>query len=195
MLVQDGADPWAGAYSKAVGYISPTEEMHYIQMMVHKDVISNCAVKLEAGTAAPVESPHVANTVTGEWELLLFDLSAAIGETYTQLTLFPDFPDPRSVGSTSYMDNIQLVAGPSSVKELKDNKVRVYPNPVTDQMTVEYPLMNRVVVRDILGKAVRTVDLQRMDRVTLEMGDLVEGVYFLSVEAESGSHTTKFLKK
>lgn len=195
MLVQDGADPWAGAFSMAVGSISPTEEMHYIQMMVHKDVLTDCAVKLEKGTADAVESPHVANTVTGEWEMLYFDLSAAIGETYTQLTLFPDFADPRTVGSTVYMDNIQLVTGPVNVKELKENKVRVYPNPVTDQMTIEYPLMNRVVVRDILGKAVRTVDLQRVDRVTLEMNDLVEGVYFLSVEAESGSSTTKFLKK
>ncbi|MGW8317496.1 MAG: T9SS type A sorting domain-containing protein, partial [Bacteroidales bacterium] len=179
MMVQDAADPWAGAYTDAVGYISPTEEMHYIQMMVHKDVISDVAVKLEQGTADAVESPHVANTVTGEWELLMFDLSAAIGETFTRLTLFPDFSDPRTAGSTAYMDNIQLVAGPSNVKELKDNKVRVYPNPVTDQMTIEYPLMSRIVVRDILGKAVRTVDLQRMDRVTLEMNDLVEGVYFL----------------
>ncbi len=195
LMVQDAADPWAGAYTRAVGYISPTEEEHYIQMMVHKDVISDVAVKLEQGTADAVESPHVANTVTGEWELLFFDLSAAIGETYTQLTLFPDFSDPRTAGSTAYMDNIQLVAGPVNVKELKDNKVRVYPNPVTDQMTIEYPLMNRIVVRDILGKAVRSVDLQRVDRVTLEMNDLVEGVYFLSVESESGSTTTKFLKK
>ena len=195
ILVQAGADPWVGTYSDAVGYITPTEEMHYVQMMVYKDVISNCAVKLEQGTGDPVESPHVPNTVTDEWELLTFDLSAAIGKTFTRLTLFPDFPDSRTAGSTVYMDNIQLVAGPSNVKELKDNKVRVYPNPVTDQMTIEYPLMNRIVVRDILGKAVRSVDLQRMDRVTLEMNDLVEGVYFLSVEAEGGSTTTKFLKK
>jgi hypothetical protein len=168
--------------------------MHHIQMMVHKDVISNCGVKFENGTTDPFEV-KVPNTVTGEWELLLFDMSQGIGETYTRLTLFPDFPDSRTAGSTVYLDNIQLVAGPSNVKELQENKVRIYPNPVTDQMTVEYPMMNRIVVRDILGKAVRSVDLQRVDRATLEMNDLVEGVYFISVEAEGGSSTTKFLKK
>jgi hypothetical protein len=191
--VQDGAEVWAGAFSDAYGYMTFTEEKHHMQMMVWKSVISNCALKVEmGGTVTEVKVP---NTVTGEWELLTFDFSANIGETLTRLVFFPDFPDARTSGTTAYVDNIQIVASPVSVKERSEDSFRMYPNPVTDQVTIEYPAMNRVVVRDILGKAVRSLDLQRVDRVTLEMTDLVEGVYFLSVEAEGNHMTTKFLKK
>jgi hypothetical protein len=193
-LVQDAAAPYAGAYSLAVGYITFTEEKHHIEMMVYKDVISDCGVKVEQGTGDPVEI-HVPNTVAGEWEKLVFDFSNAIGQTYTQLTLFPDFSDPRTAGSTAYLDNIQVVAGPSGVKQLNANVLRAYPNPVVDQLVIEYPRMNRIIVRDILGKAVRSVDLQGENQFTMVLEDLVEGIYFLSVEAEGNSKTVKFLKK
>jgi hypothetical protein len=62
-------------------------------------------------------------------------------------------------------------------------------------MVVEYPAMNRIVVRDILGKAVKSINLQRVDQFTMPVDDLVEGMYFLSVEAENGGSTVKFLKK
>ncbi len=194
LMVQDGADPWAGFYSDAVGYINITEEMHHMTMMVHKDVISDCAIKLEQGTIAGPEV-HVANTLTGEWELVTFDMSDAIGGTFTRLTIFPDFPNPRTVGSTSYVDNIMVITSPVSVKQQEANKIMIYPNPVTDQLNVDYPSMHRILVRDILGKAVRSVDLQGEDHYTFEVSDLVEGVYFISVEAETGTMTNKFLKK
>jgi hypothetical protein len=193
--VQPAAAAFAGAYTVSVGYITFTEEMHHIEMMVYKDVISNTGVKVEQGTADPVEINNVPNTVTGEWEKLYFDFSAAIGETYTQLTLFPDFSDPRTAGATVYLDNIQVVAGPVSVEQPDANILRAYPNPVLDQMVVEYPRMNRIVVMDMLGKAVKSVDLQGEDQFTFAMDDLVEGIYFLSVEAEGNSATVKFLKK
>jgi hypothetical protein len=144
------------------------------------------------GTVTEVKVP---NTVTNEWELLTFDFSANIGETLTRLVFFPDFPDERTSGTTAFVDNIQIVEGPSSVKQTDAGLLRAYPNPVMDQMVIEYPAMNRIVVRDILGKAVKSVDLQRVDQFTMPVDDLVEGMYFLSVEAENGGSTVKFLKK
>jgi hypothetical protein len=191
--VQDGADPWAGAFSDAQGYLTFTEEKHFMEMMVWKSVVSNSALKVEVG--GTVTEVKVPNTVTNEWELLTFDFSANIGETLTRLVFFPDFPDERTSGTTVFVDNIQIVAGPSSVKQTDAGLLRAYPNPVIDQMVVEYPAMNRIVVRDILGKAVKTVDLQRVDQFTMPVDDLVEGMYFLSVEAENGGSTVKFLKK
>jgi hypothetical protein len=191
--VQDGADPWAGAFSDAQGYLTFTEEKHFMEMMVWKSVVSNSALKVEVG--GTVTEVKVPNTVTNEWELLTFDFSANIGETLTRLVFFPDFPDERTSGTTVFVDNIQIVAGPSSVKQTDAGLLRAYPNPVIDQMVVEYPAMNRIVVRDILGKAVKTVDLQRVDQFTMPVDDLVEGMYFLSVEAEKGGSTVKFLKK
>jgi hypothetical protein len=156
-------------------------------------VISNCGLKVEAG--GTVTEVKVPNTVTDQWELLTFDFSANIGETLTRLVFFPDFPDQRTSGTTAYVDNIQIVAGPVSVRQLDANVLRAYPNPVVDQLVIEFPGMHHIMVRDILGKAVRSVDLQGENRFTMAVDDLVEGIYFLSVEAEGNSKTVKFLKK
>ena len=188
-----GADPWAGAYSDANGYMTFTEDMHHMEMMVHKDVISNCGLKVEAG--GTVTEVKVPNTVTGEWEAITFDFSANIGETLTRLVFFPDFPDARTAGSMSYVDNIKMVTAPVGLKKNDAVSLSVYPNPATDQINVQAKGMNSVTVLDVLGKSVKSIRLQGEDRVTISVEDLSQGVYFITIEASGGSKTTKFLKK
>ena len=106
-IVLDNADPWAGAWSDAYGDMPFTEEHHIMEMMVYKDKLSPSGLKVEQGGDA-VELT-VSNTVTGEWELLVFDFTAAIGDTHPRLVFFPDFPEgDRTTGGTVYIDNIQL---------------------------------------------------------------------------------------
>ncbi len=71
--VQETADPWVGAWSDAYGPMEITEDNYMLEMMVYKDVISSCALKLEAGDTDNIEV-HVTNTVTDEWEKLFFRL-------------------------------------------------------------------------------------------------------------------------
>ncbi len=191
--VQAGADPWAGAFSDANGYMNFTQEMHHMEMMVYKDVISNCALKVEVG--GTVTEVKVPNTVTNEWELLTFDFSANIGETLTRVIFFPDFPDTREAGSTAYVDNIQIVLSPVGVESSEGLTLRVYPNPASDHMIVQYQGMTHIVVRDLLGKSVKSIQLQGEDYTTIEVDDLSEGIYFITVGSEGSSITTKFLKK
>jgi hypothetical protein len=326
-IVLDGAQSWAGAFSDAYGKMEFTEEKHYLEMMVWKDKISNCAMKVEmGGTVTEVKVP---NTKTGEWELIQFDFSANIGETLTRLVVFPDFPDSRTEGGTVYLDNFQIVEGPGTVVDIIVNsedhttletavvaaeldgvlsgegpftvfaptdaafdalpegtlddlladptgalanvlkyhvvaakalssdlsdgqtittlqgddltvtingdgvfindaqvtapdimasngvvhvvngvlippvnvedksafKLKLYPNPVENQMIVQYPEMNQVVVRNILGEAVRTIKLSGVDQTIIQTADLADGVYFITVANEGNSVTTKFVKK
>ena len=194
--VLDGADPWAGAWSNAYGYMEFTQEKHHMEMMVHKDVISNSGLKLEGGLDGAANVEHlVPNTVTGEWELLTFDMTDAIGNTYTNLVFFPDFPDPRVTGSMNYLDNIKIITSPVGVETRDDLSLRVYPNPVTDQLIVEHTGMTSIVVMDILGKQVKSVDLSGEDSAKLGVSDLADGIYFITVEAAGNTVTTKFLKR
>jgi|GEM_PF-777174 len=188
-----GADPWAGAFSNAVGYMNFTQEKHHMEMMVWKSKVSNSALKVEdGGTVTEVKVP---NTVTGEWELLQFDFSANIGETMKRLVFFPDFPDTRTEGTTVYLDNINIITSPVGVKTHEGLEIKVYPNPVKDHMIVEYPGMTGVVVRDVLGKAVRSVELRGEDHVTIAVDELSDGIYFVTVHTGNGSVTAKFLKR
>ncbi|HDS08334.1 MAG TPA: T9SS type A sorting domain-containing protein [Bacteroides sp.] len=192
--VLPGADPWAGAFSDAVGYMNFTQEKHHMEMMVWKSKVSNCGLKVEqGGTVTEVKVP---NTLTGEWELVKFDFSNNIGETLTRLVFFPDFPDARTEGTTVYLDNINIITSPAGGVETAEGKLlKVYPNPVRDQLVVDYPGMTYLVVRDVLGKVVRSANLGALDHATLAVEDLSEGLYFVTVGTQSGSVTAKFLKR
>jgi hypothetical protein len=191
--VLDAADPWAGAWSDAYGKMEFTEEMHHMEMMVWKDVISNCGLKVEVG--GTVTELKVPNTLTEEWEVITFDFSANIGETLTRLVIFPDFPDERTAGSVSYLDNINMILSPVGVEKHDAFSLSVYPNPASDQLNVQAKGMTSVTILDVLGKSVKTLSLQGVDRATLSVEDLSQGVYFITIEATGGSKTAKFLKK
>lgn len=192
-VVQSNAEAFAGAFSNAVGYMEFTQEKHHMEMMVWKDKISQSGLKVEDGD--PATEVKVPNTVTGEWELLTFDFSANIGSTMKRLVFFPDFTEGRTEGATVYIDNINIVEAPVGVENDQASVLRIYPNPVTDQMIVRYPGMTQIVVRDVLGKTVRSLQLQGEDHTTLSVNDLNEGIYFITVGSERGTSTTKFLKR
>jgi hypothetical protein len=193
-IVQDGADPWAGAWAEAYGPHTFTEEHHVMEMMVYKDKISPSGLKVEVGDGDNVEL-KVSNTKTGEWELLTFDLSGAVGHTYSRLTIFPDFPDTRTSGGTVYIDNIQFVGGWTNVRQAFGAEINVYPNPTTDLLTVKYPEIESVSISNITGQVVRVVETNNVDFTRIPVADLKSGVYFLTVDSPRGKASSKFVKR
>ena len=192
-IVQDGADPWAGAYSDAYGSFEVTADRHVMEMMVYKDKISPCGLKLEQGGPDPIEV-KVDNTVTGEWELLTFDLTDAIGNTYTRLTFFPDFPESRSEGGTAYIDNITWEGG-TSVDLATTEMIRVYPNPASEMLNIRYPGMNRIAISNIVGQQVRYLEFRTTGEKVFDVSGLNTGVYFITLETADGTVSTKFIKE
>jgi hypothetical protein len=187
-----GGFSWAGAWSDAYGSMTFTQEMHHMTMQVWKDKISDCGLKVEqGGTTTELKVP---NTVTNAWETITFDFSANIGETLTRVVFFPDFAD-RDADAVSYVDNIKMIMSPVGVEKEQTAGLRVYPNPASTQLNVEYPGMEQILVRDVLGKLVQRVELQGQDQFTLPVSHLAGGVYFITVESVGNSYTTKFLKK
>jgi hypothetical protein len=194
ITVLDNADPWVGAWSEAYGPHEFTTEKHTMEMMVYKSVISNCGIKLESGTGANAEV-LVPNTKINEWELLTFDLTAAVGFTYNRLVIFPDFPDPRSVGSTCYMDNIGWVGGTTFVGELKPSKISVFPNPTSERITIQYPGMNSVTISNVVGQTVGSLEFQGTNQEVIDVSDLKEGVYLIILDTADGSVSSRFVKE
>jgi hypothetical protein len=194
LVVLANADPWVGAYSDAYGDMTFTDEHHVLEMMVYKDKVSPTALKVEQGDVEPVEI-HVSNTKTGEWELLTYDFTDAIGHTFARLTVFPDFPDTRASGGTEYFDNIQYVGGWTYVREAFGAEINVYPNPATDLLTVKYPQIESVTISNITGQIVRVVELQKVDFTRIDVADLTSGVYFLTVDSSRGTVSSKFVKR
>ncbi len=192
-IVTDTAVTWAGAWSDAYDSIKITAENYVMQMMVYKDVISNCGLKVEGGTDPSQIELKVPNTVTGEWELLEFNFFAGIGNTYTRLVFFPDFPDERTAGSTTYIDNIDWGVTPVFVREVNNTLISIFPNPATEMLTVQCPEMRSISIINITGQRVRLLDFQATDQMVIGISDLKSGLYIIAVESASGRATSKFI--
>jgi len=192
-VVTDAADQWAGAFADAYGPIKITADSAILQMMVYKDKISPCGLKLESG--GPATELKVSNTVTGEWELLTFNFSAVIGNTFARLVFFPDFPDEaRTAGGIVYIDNIDFGAA-SSVREVNGAYISVFPNPATEMLTVQYPAMRSITITNLSGQRIRLMQFQSTDHKVINISDLRSGLYFVTIESAHGNISTKFIKQ
>lgn len=200
-VVNADADPWAGMvlnnYFTGDSAIMITEENHIFTMMVYKTKVSNVGLKLEQGMNAPATYElKVPNTLINEWEVLVFDFSEVIGNTYEALVLFPDFPDMREEGTTVYLDNVMFGDTlATSVSMFEKMPLRVYPNPAENRLHVQHPQMTGFVISNSLGQRVETQSFGQTDFKTIEIDRLKSGIHFITVQSKSGVHTTRFIKR
>jgi hypothetical protein len=200
-VVNADADPWAGMvkndYYVGDSAIAITEENHMVTIMVYKDRIDSVGIKFEGGlNNAPNFELKVSNTVINEWEVLTFDFSEIIGNTYEALVLFPDFPNMREAGAVVYLDNVILGEAPAtSVSLFEKMPLRVYPNPAENRLHIQHPQMTGFVISNSLGQRVETMNFGETDFRTIEIDRLKSGIHFITVQSRSGVHTTRFIKR
>jgi len=195
--VVETAETWVGAWTDKYGPISITEDKYMMEMMVMKDVITNCGLKLENEVDDPGMLPvevKMENTVVDEWELITFDMTPAIGYTWSRLVFFPDFPDARETGSICFIDNIGFPRAVSVGSE-KMEAIRIYPNPVAERMTIRYPDMEGAIISNALGQTVKSLTFQKSSLEFIELSDLNPGLYFVTVEAAGKTLSSKFIKE
>ncbi len=190
------AEQWVGMWSGAYGYLSFTETFHTLEMMVYKDVIGPVGIRVQGGLEGAADVlVKVSNTKTNEWERLVFDFSEGIGNTYTNFVVFPDWIDEaRTEASIFYFDNISLI-DVSSVSTIENRPISIYPNPAGDQITVQYQGMQQLTITNIVGQQLRTIKFQPVDQRVVDISKLKSGIYFVTLESDTGIVSTKFIKK
>jgi hypothetical protein len=83
----------------------------------------------------------------------------------------------------------------SSVNDLKDNQLKVYPNPAFDMLVIENSLIiSRILVLDIQGKLILQ-EYPNAQSVTIETAHYLNGIYLLQIFTSEGILTSKFVKK
>jgi hypothetical protein len=77
--------------------------------------------------------------------------------------------------------------------------VRAYPNPASDNVTIEYAVSGnankvQLVVKNLLGSTLYTRNLDvNSNRVKLNVSEYPAGIYFYSIEADGRPMVTKKL--
>src|SRR5690554_4076894 len=102
------------------------------------------------------------------------------------------------------LDNIKLSALqtlPShlvSVSEFVASKFNVFPNPVTDVVTItnsESIGIEQVEIFDISGKTIKSLSFNNENEVQLNLGDFASGMYLLHIKTNEGVAVKKVVKK
>ena len=101
-------------------------------------------------------------------------------------------------------DNIKLSALqtlPShlvSIRDFVSSKFNVFPNPVTDVVTItnsESIGIEQIEIFDISGKTIKSLNLNNENEAQLNLGDFASGMYLLHIKTNEGTAVKKVVKK
>lgn len=105
---------------------------------------------------------------------------------------------PFVVTSLSFDPKRDLISANNSITLSADDfditAVRLYPNPVASQLSLDLPAavnIKEVVIYDMVGKKVQSLNPAQL---SWDVASLASGAYILRVETEKGVATLKFLK-
>lgn len=197
-----GGQPFAGCetmHGADVGTFSLSPENAFVAMMVYKSVISDVGFKYATPEGASTGQIKVANTVTDQWERLVFDFTAVIGEPSSngidQIIVFPDFQD-RTSDNIIYFDNI--IFGDSSLlntPSFEATQIELGPNPASDRLTIRSTdQIDQITIYDPLGRSVLELT-PNSSALDLDISMLHSGMYIVRLTQENRTTTKKLIVK
>ncbi|WP_170309895.1 glycosyl hydrolase [Seonamhaeicola maritimus] len=199
-IVRDGGMVWAGAYLNLAGALDFTTKK-YITLRVWTEAPIGTTVKLKLeqqsnrGNATDLDA---ITTVTGQWETLSWDFSAAGASLFDSVVFMFDFGNlgNGTNSSTFYFDSVEQTAS-LSTNIYRDNSFKIYPNPAKDNWTIKTNngLISSIAVFDIFGKKVFNTMIPKSGEAKIDASKLKTGIYFAQIETESGINTLKLVKK
>jgi endoglucanase len=109
----------------------------------------------------------------------------------------------RSTGEQAYPDLINAIIDTSNVKSpgtivtaIREEKIKLYPNPARTSITIEWTDANTGIIKiyDSYGQAVKMLNV-RNGLTTIDVSDLMSGLYFMHITTPNGLIIQKFIKE
>ncbi|WP_116108557.1 T9SS type A sorting domain-containing protein [Lewinella sp. IMCC34191] len=192
----DGTQTWAGLALPLDAPVTLVNGAKTATMKVWMEVAGTVVFKLERPRdGAPGSGDIPANyTTAGEWQELTFDLSALPdGATYDQITLLMNSTEIPASNLTHYFDDIAVGGGDcaaltSIFNSVRLDNIRAFPNPVTDELTIDNPNSAvRFTLTNMLGQQVKELVVDgNSPRVQWPVDDLRSATYVLGAYDRSG---------
>lgn len=114
-------------------------------------------------------------------------------------------PTVYTVGSTADKVNyfhalaIGGFTGPTGIVNESTNLISIHPNPTADYLYInglnQYPLTGNVSIRSIDGRVVKELSLSEVQNETINLANMQEGLYFITIQSNKYQSSFKFLKQ
>lgn len=113
-----------------------------------------------------------------------------VGPVVRKITI--DKQDNVWVGTSSGVSKIGISTAVEDYLATNDNSFTIYPNPALNQLNIATNLnVNEITIYDLTGKAIKTI-YESAESINIE--DLVEGVYIVRIVSDEEVLTQKFVK-
>ncbi len=123
------------------------------------------------------------------------------GLTPANVTVVVSSANPTISGIDFVINSTYILASVNQTKQTDVLNTMVYPNPVQDQIHVQFELFKssqvKITLMDIQGKKIQSLDLGTKSGVvqtSLSPENLQKGAYFLRIETQNGINTYKLMK-
>ncbi|WP_396157880.1 T9SS type A sorting domain-containing protein [Flavobacterium sp.] len=106
----------------------------------------------------------------------------------------------QCVSPDAYMfmvDDFKVTTTGLSVNESLAKKFSTYPNPANSLVNIsnnDNIVFTNVAINDINGRTVKTMKVNNLSEVQLDVNELSAGVYFMNITTDSGIAVKKFIK-
>ena len=135
------------------------------------------------------------------WEELIFDYNSPtlfppVNDNDNKIVFFFDFgtQGDGSANSTYYFDDITFL-DVLSTPTFDSSKAKIYPNPISNQMTIESPIeIKTVAIYNLLGQEVINCE-PKSNSITIQTSGIQSGVYIAkSIMIDGSESILKFIK-
>jgi len=199
----NGGQPWGGFWADISDSADLTTNQ-YIHVEVYKPRISPIKFKFQGGAAGDLEIFSTnQQTITNGWQDMVFDFTSITGK-YPICAFMPDFEDPLTITAdqTIYFDNIVLNNDPNprtttGIPDHRSFDFNLYPNPVVNDLFLQLNTdLQKLIVYNIMGQKVLEMDQVRKGIVHVNIRDLTNGIYIMSLtDLNNRTSMKKFIKK
>ncbi|WMX15638.1 T9SS-dependent choice-of-anchor J family protein [Aureispira sp. CCB-E] len=157
----------------------------------------------QAGSALmtlPASQTQFVPSAASDWRSTTVDLTAYDNTNDVVIR----FKGTSAYGNNLFLDNINIADGVVSVNNVQKEaaEVRIMPNPVSSQMTLEFTMENtadaNINIVNALGQQVQQVangSFSGTNVLEVNTSELAAGVYFVNIVTEQGKTTKRFVRQ
>lgn len=90
-----------------------------------------------------------------------------------------------------------VVDNTASVNDFFANNISIYPNPTSDifNLASTTSTIESIKLTDLNGRVVKNINVNSLSSTEVNISDLTSGMYFVTVQTDNGSGSTKIIKK
>jgi|TARA_B110000902_G_scaffold83454_1_gene99141 hypothetical protein len=198
-MLRSGGASWARSLLGLTDNMDFTTT-NYITMKVYTEAPVGTVLKLkvESTTSAAANEKDALTSVSGGWANYFWDFTGD-PPIYDVVTFLFGYGPNNNAGpnSTFFFDDIQLIADTTTIGLASLPKIdglSCFPNPATEQIriTSDNGSIDVIVVYDVLGNEV-TLNTPTNNYASIDVADLVSGVYIARVTTGTETNTIRFI--